>query len=216
MSTVEEVLRKMHSDFAKENPMESSKHSYFIAPRRTVLPDVNALALIFLRTTENKKTEIESIEYKEAFNMYDKDHDGILSVQKLGAVLRALGHNPTEIEIQEMIDEIDSEGTGFIDFESFLDVVMSRDLDEEDHEVALREAFKMFDRDGNGYIDADELRLCMMNLGEKLTLEEVEEMIREVDVDFDGRMNYEEGDGRTFNSINPTKSIIIYIQNQEV
>jgi calmodulin len=42
--------------------------------------------------------------------MYDKDHDGILSVQKLGAVLRALGHNPTEIEIQEMIDEIDSEG----------------------------------------------------------------------------------------------------------
>ena len=68
---------------------------------------------------------------------------------------------------------------------------MSRDLDEEDHEVALREAFKMFDRDGNGFIDADELRLCMMNLGEKLTLEEVEEMIREVDVDFDGRMNYE-------------------------
>lgn len=49
-------------------------------------------------------------EYKEAFNLYDKDHDGILSVQKLGAVLRALGHNPTEIEIQEMIDEIDSEG----------------------------------------------------------------------------------------------------------
>ncbi|XP_061172769.1 calmodulin-beta-like isoform X1 [Saccostrea cucullata] len=166
MSTVEEVLRKMHSDFAKENPMESSKL--------------------------NQLTQDKVHEYKEAFNMYDKDHDGILSVQKLGAVLRALGHNPTEIEIQEMIDEIDSEGTGFIDFESFLDVVMSRDLDEEDHEVALREAFKMFDRDGNGYIDADELRLCMMNLGEKLTLEEVEEMIKEVDVDFDGRMNYEE------------------------
>ena len=82
-------------------------------------------------------------------------------------------------------------GTGFIDFENFLDVVMSRDIDDEDHERALREAFKMFDRDGNGYIDADELRLCMMNLGEKLTQEEVEEMIREVDVDFDGRMDYE-------------------------
>ena len=49
----------------------------------------------------------------------------------------------------------------------------------------------MFDRDGNGYIDAEELRICMINLGEKLTLEEVEEMIKEVDVDFDGRMNYE-------------------------
>lgn len=78
-----------------------------------------------------------------------------------------------------------------MEFEDFLEVVMSKDLDEEDHELALKEAFKMFDRDGNGYIDADELRLCMMNLGEKLTLEEVEEMIREVDVDYDGRMNYE-------------------------
>lgn len=67
----------------------------------------------------NQLTQDKVHEYKEAFNMYDKDHDGILSVQKLGAVLRALGHNPTEIEIQEMIDEIDSEGTGFIDFESF-------------------------------------------------------------------------------------------------
>jgi len=57
----------------------------------------------------------------------------------------------------------------------------------------LQEAFRMFDRDGNGFIDAEELRICMVNLGEKLTLDEVEEMIREVDIDFDGRMNYEGG-----------------------
>ena len=48
-------------------------------------------------------------EYKEAFNLYDKDKDGIIATQKLGRVLRAMGLNPTEIEIQEMIDEIDSE-----------------------------------------------------------------------------------------------------------
>ena len=82
-------------------------------------------------------------------------------------------------------------GTGNLDFESFLNIVASREFDDEDHEGALKEAFRMFDRDGNGYIDAEELRICMINLGEKLTLEEVEEMIREVDVDFDGRMNYE-------------------------
>jgi len=69
--------------------------------------------------------------------------------------------------------------------------VASRKFDDEDHEDALKEAFRMFDRDGNGYIDAEELRICMINLGEKLTLEEVEEMIKEVDIDFDGRMNYE-------------------------
>ncbi|VDI50100.1 uncharacterized protein LOC143067915 isoform X2 [Mytilus galloprovincialis] len=131
-------------------------------------------------------------EYREAFNLYDKDHDGVISTHKLGVILRSLGHNPTELEIQEMIDEVDHDRTGSVEFEDFLEVVMSKDLDEEDHELALKEAFKMFDRDGNGYIDADELRLCMMNLGEKLTLDEVEEMIKEVDVDYDGRMNYEE------------------------
>lgn len=81
--------------------------------------------------------------------------------------------------------------SGTLDFESFLTIVSTRKFDDEDHEDALKEAFKMFDRDGNGYIDAEELRICMINLGEKLTRDEVEEMIKEVDIDFDGRMNYE-------------------------
>lgn len=40
----------------------------------------------------------------------------------------------------------------------------------------------MFDKDGNGFISAAELRHIMTNLGEKLTDEEVDEMIREADV----------------------------------
>ena len=48
----------------------------------------------------------------------------------------------------------------------------------------------MFDKDGDGYIDAMELRHLLTNLGEKLTEEEVDEMIREVDVDGDGKVDY--------------------------
>ena len=55
----------------------------------------------------------------------------------------------------------------------------------------IREAFKVFDKDGNGYISASELRHVMTNLGEKLTDEEVDEMIKEADVDGDGKVNYE-------------------------
>ena len=51
---------------------------------------------------------------------------------------------------------------------------------------------QVFDRDGNGFISAAELRHVMTNLGEKLTDEEVDEMIREADVDGDGQINYEE------------------------
>merc|ERR1719498_815437 len=61
-----------------------------------------------------------------------------------------------------------------------------------DTEEELIEAFKVFDRDGNGFISAAELRHVMTNLGEKLTDEEVDEMIREADVDDDGQINYEE------------------------
>ena len=65
-------------------------------------------------------------------------------------------------------------------------------MQDTDTEEELIEAFKVFDRDGNGFISAAELRHVMTNLGEKLTDEEVDEMIREADVDGDGQINYEE------------------------
>jgi calmodulin len=49
----------------------------------------------------------------------------------------------------------------------------------------------VFDKDGNGLISAAELRYLMTNLGEKLTDDEVDEMIREADIDVDGQLNYE-------------------------
>ncbi len=52
------------------------------------------------------------------------------------------------------------------------------------------QAFKMFDTDGDGFIDASELRHLLTNLGEKLSEVEVDEMIREVDMDGDGKVDY--------------------------
>ena len=54
------------------------------------------------------------------------------------------------------------------------------------------EAFKVFDDSGNELISAVELRRVMTNLGEKLTEAEVDEMIREADVDGDGYINFQE------------------------
>lgn len=64
-------------------------------------------------------------------------------------------------------------------------------MKDEDSEEELREAFKVFDKDGSGDISAAELRHVMTSLGEKLTDEEVDEMIREADIDGDGKVNYE-------------------------
>ncbi len=63
---------------------------------------------------------------------------------------------------------------------------MARKMKDTDSEEEILEAFKVFDKDGNGFISAAELRHIMTNLGEKLTDEEVDEMIREADIDGDG------------------------------
>jgi Ca2+-binding EF-hand superfamily protein len=67
--------------------------------------------------------------------------------------------------------------------------MMARKMKDTDSEEEIREAFKVFDRDNNGFISAAELRHVMTSIGEKLTDEEVDEMIREADQDGDGRID---------------------------
>ena len=87
--------------------------------------------------------------------------------------------------------QVDADGNGTIDFPEFL-TMMARKMKDTDSAEEIKEAFKVFDKDGNGFISAAELRHIMTNLGEKLTDEEVDEMIREADVDGDGQINYDE------------------------
>ncbi|PAA62482.1 hypothetical protein BOX15_Mlig012129g3 [Macrostomum lignano] len=61
-----------------------------------------------------------------------------------------------------------------------------------DSEEMLKQAFSVFDSEGQGWVSTDELRHVMKVLSEKMTDEEVEEMIRQADQDGDGSVNYEE------------------------
>ncbi|KAG5265692.1 hypothetical protein AALO_G00245270 [Alosa alosa] len=148
-------------------------------------------AIQFDNIQADQLTEEQIAEFKEAFSLFDKDGDGTITTKELGTVMRSLGQNPTEAELQDMINEVDADGNGTIDFPEFL-TMMARKMKDTDSEEEIREAFRVFDKDGNGYISAAELRHVMTNLGEKLTDEEVDEMIREADIDGDGQVNYEE------------------------
>lgn len=121
----------------------------------------------------------------QAFALFDKDGDGSITIEELGTVMRNLGQKPTEESLRQMINEVDADGSGTIDFAEFL-TLMARKMKTKDSEAEILEAFKVFDTDGSGKISASELRQVMTRLGEKLSDEEVEEMIREADLDGDG------------------------------
>ena len=103
----------------------------------------------------------------------------------------ATAFSPIPSQCVRLFLQIDADGSGTIDFPEFL-TMMARKMKDTDSEEEILEAFKVFDKDGNGFISAAELRHIMTNLGEKLTDEEVDEMIREADIDGDGQINYEE------------------------
>ena len=102
-------------------------------------------------------TEDQVAEFKEVFSLFDRDQDGSITSKELETVMRSLGQNPTEHELQDLINDVDSDQDGSIDFNEFL-AMMSKKLKETDFDEEIKEAFKVFDKNGDGYISAAELK----------------------------------------------------------
>lgn len=131
------------------------------------------------------------LEMKEAFQLFDKNGDGFISAKELGVLMRTLGRNPTEDEIMNIMNEIDVDHNGKLDFSEFT-IMMKDKLSGEDMEQEIKQAFRVFDRNGDGYISKSEFKHCMMHFGEKFTDDEVEEMMAEADANNDGKIDYTE------------------------
>jgi len=129
--------------------------------------------------------------YRDTFAIFDKDGNGEITATELGEVMRSLGQNPSESELQDMINEVDADNSGTVDLEEFLQM-MAHQPKSVDLETELRAAFRVFDKDNSGTISASELRQVMSSIGEDLTGKEIDEMIREADQDGDGTIDFEE------------------------
>nr|CAB3474713.1 unnamed protein product [Digitaria exilis] len=132
--------------------------------------------------------EVEDI--KEMFKTMDTDNDGIVSYEELKTGIAKLGSHLAESEVQMLIEAVDTNGRGALDYGEFLAV--SLHLQRMANDEHLRRAFLFFDKDGNGFIEPEELREALVDDGASDSMEMVNDILQEVDTDKDGKISYDE------------------------
>merc|ERR1712039_244764 len=129
---------------------------------------------------QKELTEEQQQEIKEAFDLFDTDGSGEIDSKE-----------PKKEEIQKMISDVDDDGSGTIGYPEFLKMMTHKILNRDPKDEILK-AFRLFDDDETGKISFKNLKRVAKELGERMTDEELQEMIDEADRDGDGEVNEEE------------------------
>ncbi|KAH8313450.1 hypothetical protein KR067_005962 [Drosophila pandora] len=124
-----------------------------------------------------------------AFSLFDHENAEVIPMKELRPLLRSIAYHPTDLELQDITNEIDPEGLGELYLSDFLYIMSQRyaNMTPEDEIIA---AFRVFDLEGTGFIPESEFRHIMTNLGEKMTEDEIEEIIRDADSNTEGNIDY--------------------------
>ncbi|XP_020088138.1 caltractin-like [Ananas comosus] len=138
------------------------------------------------RISQQKRQEI-----KEAFDLFDIDGSGTIDGKELNVAMRALGFEMTEEQINQMIADVDKDGSGAIDFDEFV-YMMTTKIGEKDTREELMKAFRIIDQDNNGKISDVDIQRIARDLGESFTLQEIREMIEAADRNGDGEVDANE------------------------
>merc|ERR1711871_1752545 len=127
-------------------------------------------------------TEEQIEEIREAFNLFDADNSGAIDVRELKAAMRALGFEVKKEELKKMINDIDNDGNGSIEFQEFLEMMTGK-VGEKDTREDIEKVFKLFDDDNTDKISLRNLRRVA---------QELQDMINQADRDGDGEINIDE------------------------
>ncbi|RWR75664.1 calmodulin-like protein 3 [Cinnamomum micranthum f. kanehirae] len=143
-----------------------------------------------------KKSSMDKDELAMVFSTFDKNGDGFITKQELQQSLENLGMFVSDEQITTMVEKVDANGDGLIDVNEFCELYESIDRGEGGDGGGegddLREAFNVFDENGDGLITVEELGLVLSSLGLKRGLGDCKNMIKNVDMDGDGMVNFEE------------------------
>lgn len=126
--------------------------------------------------------------FKNAFDAFDENRDGLVETSEIGKLLRAVGFNPMPEEVEDMIEDIDAQQ---FDFNSFLYIIY-RHARECDPEQELIDAFRVFDKDGSGKLKTDTIREILRHLKKPFTEEQINELLSQAKIDKQECIQYEE------------------------
>jgi len=150
-----------------------------------------------LNMSEDKReiSEDEKREIREAFAILDEDGDGKLTTKEMRTLLQSQFMVFTDQQVDDAVKELDEDGSGCIEFDEFEKYVIQNGLSKpsaEEFGEEMRDAFEMFDTDGDGFIDAGEFKQFMTTFGDKMSEDEVLEIMKEADTNGDGKIDYHE------------------------
>ena len=134
------------------------------------------------------------VSLQDAFTLYDTDSDGFIDQKSFGSLLRSLGYPLSDSEISTHLSRLDSSSSNKIALPEIAKLVatLASPPTPQVLEKQLLDAFRVFDKDRTGLIGTVELRHLMTSLGERMTEEEADLMIREADPNGEGVVNYAE------------------------
>lgn len=133
-------------------------------------------------------TEVAAL-FKRNFDMFDFDNIFRVQTDDIPTLVRVCGAIPLEEKMQEIKALADPDNRGSVDFESFckaLSLAFTYTL----KEVDVKKAFYRFDPDKRGLISQHELRFILTTMGDKLTQEEMNEMIEDMRAEVDMEGNF--------------------------
>ncbi|KAG6388830.1 hypothetical protein SASPL_150266 [Salvia splendens] len=149
---------------------------------------MNKLKKMALRVIAERLSEEEIGGLRQLFSMLDVDNSGTITYEELKQGLKKVGSDLMESEILSLMNAADIDNNGTIDYGEFLAATLH--MNKMEREENLLAAFSFFDKDGSGYITTDELQQACKDFG--LIDDQIDEIIKEIDIDNDGRIDYGE------------------------